>query len=152
MQCKRPFLSAQPFMPNLDSPKDRGERHNCCVALAAVMGDQQQVIFLTDDVTAVRDYVDPVFQTLPLGHVWSSFDFALYLFIRHRSRVPQDGIKAVLRDIVAKAVGRRPGDDRPGHEEAQWIRRYEKWRLRLNTYYSKAERIDQVLSLVRGGY
>ena len=73
-KCGQPVFRKQSFEPDLNVEKDRGERHNCCVALNAVMGGRyRQVIFLTDDYRAVRDYADPVFQTFPLGSIWSSY-------------------------------------------------------------------------------
>jgi len=144
-QCRRPFFGRVEFQPNLASEKDRGERHNCCIALDAVMaGGQRQVIFLTDDVRAIRDYVRPVFETFPLGHIWSSHDFVLYLFVRHRKRIPQDKAKAALRDVNARAAG-SGFSGQPTDAQQKWMRR-------LREYQGQVERIDQVLSRITGGH
>lgn len=142
-QCKRPFYGDIPFTPDLTSPKDRGERHNCCVALNAVMaGNQRQVIFLTDDLKAIRDYVDPVFSTFPLGYHWSSYDFVLYLFVRHRKRILQGMVQDALHDIATRAIRRPPSK---GDSE------YEVWLSRLKAYRRKIKRIDQSLGQIKGG-
>lgn len=143
-QCRQPVFERRVFHPNLASEQNRGERHNCCVALDTVMtGKHRQVIFLTDDYRAVRNYVAPVFETFPLGHVWSSHDFVLYLFVRHRRRIPRDEAKVVLRDVNAKAAG----SGFSGHSSSA----QQKWIQRLGDYYRKVERVDQVLSQVIGG-
>jgi hypothetical protein len=144
-QCRRPFFGRVEFQPNLASEKDKGERHNCCIALDAVIaGRQRQVIFLTDDVHAIRDYVRPVLETFPLGHIWSSHDFVLYLFVRHRKRIPQDEAKAALRDVNAKAAGSGFSGQRADAQQ--------KWMRRLREYHGKVERIGQVLGRITGGY
>jgi hypothetical protein len=143
-QCRRPIFSQRPFFPNLNVEKDRGERHNCCVALDAVMGGRyRQVVFLTDDHKAVRDYASSVFQTFPLGSIWSSHDFILYLFVRHRPRILQSEVKAALKDVTAHAAGSGFADHTQQAQQ-QWIQR-------LGAYYRKAEKIEQVLSQSQGG-
>ena len=107
-------------------------------------GRQRQVIFLTDDVHAIRDYVGPVLETFPLGHIWSSHDFVLYLFVRHRKHIPQDEAKAALRDVNAKAAGSGFSGQRADAQQ--------KWMRRLREYHGKVERIDQVLGRITGGH
>ncbi|MBC8492244.1 MAG: hypothetical protein H8D43_00560 [Chloroflexi bacterium] len=142
--CGQPILRKQFFEPDLGVEKDRGERHNCCVALDAVMeGRYCQVIFLTDDYRAVRDYADPVFQTFPLGSIWSSYDFVLYLFVRHRPRIPQNEVEAALRDVTARVAGSGFADHT---QQAQ-----QQWVQRLGTYNRKVKKIGQVLSQIQGG-
>lgn len=117
-----------------------GERHNCCVALNAVLeGTHQQVIFLTDDHRAVRDYVTPVFQMFPLGQIWLSLDFVVYLFMRHRIRIPQAAVNAALKDVSAITSADHSRDAR-----GQQVRR-------LSEYYERVERIDRVLAQTQGG-
>lgn len=143
-KCGQPILRRQSFEPNLDVEKDRGERHNCCVALNAVMeGRYRQVIFLTDDYRAVRDYADPIFGTFPLGSIWTSYDFVLYLFVRHRQRFPRAEVENVLRDVTAHAASSGFADHA---QKAQ-----QRWAQRLGAYYRKVERIEQVLSQTQGG-
>ena len=106
-------------------------------------GKHRQVIFLTDDVRAVRDYVAPVFETFPLGHIWSSHDFVLYLFLRHRRRISPKEAKAALRDVNAKAAG-SGFSGQSADAPQRWIRK-------LNVYHRKVDRIDQVISQFKGG-
>lgn len=143
-QCHRPVYGKQLFDPDLTEERDRGERHNCCAALNAVTrGRYRQIIFLTDDYRAVRDYVEPMFGTFPLGTVWSSHDFVLYLFVRHRQRFPRGEVENVLRDLTAHAAGSGFADHTQTAKQ-QWMRR-------LSAYYRKVEKIEQVLSQTQGG-
>lgn len=139
-ECQRAFLKRQLFTPCLDTHEDRGERHNCCVALDAVLeGSHKQVIFLTDDLRAVRDYVAPVFEIFPLGQIWSSLDFVLYLFMRHRKHIPRATVEAALWDVSTAGLAdhSREAGERQRH--------------RLISYFQKAKRIDQVLAQIQGG-
>lgn len=146
-QCRRPFFERRPFDPDLGTEKDRGERHNCCVALDAILTkDYQQIIFLTDDYLAVRDYVAPVFKVFPLGSIWSSHDLVVYLFMRHRKHIPQDAAKNAIRDVVAKAT-----EELRKQPEETTHKAKSKWMGKLVTYHHKVERVDQVLSRFRGG-
>lgn len=125
---------------DLDSDEDRGERHNCGVALDAVRGGTyRQVIYLTDDYRAIRKYVQPIFETFPLGCVWSSYDLVSYLFVRHCGRVTLEEVKAVFRDLTARAA----------KEEQQQDMRAETlqiWQQRLGTYTRKVERVAQIMT------
>jgi hypothetical protein len=135
--CRQPIWRDQSFTPDLTNPEDRGERHNCCVALDAVItGTYPQVIFLTDDFRAVRDYVAQVFSTFPLGQIWASLDFVVYLFVRHRHRIPLDDVIAALRNVNAQT---------PGDREATKLVR------RLTNYQEKVYWIERVLAQVQGG-
>lgn len=107
-QLEKIFL--QPFYHNLDSRKDRGERHNCCVALDAVSsGEYRQVIFLTDELKSTsckrNGFLFRVFDAFPIGRIWSSLDFVLYLFLRHRNRFPFKIAQDVLRRINREVGG-----------------------------------------------
>ncbi len=136
-RCRQPIWREQVFTPDLDT-EDRGERHNCCIALDIVRtGTYRQVIFLTDDQRAIPSYVTPVFETFPLGQIWSSLDFVLYLFVRHRPRVSLDEVMAVLRDVNARGATDRESP---------------KMTRRLTIYQNRARRIDRVLAQVQGGY
>jgi len=147
-QCKRPFWKSQPFEPDLGGEKDRGERHNCCVALDAILTNRyQQIIFLTDDDRAIRDYIAPVFDVFPLGSIWSSRDLVIYLFTRHRKRIPQDAAKNAIQDVVAKAIRSLRGQPEEMINEAR-----NKWIERRTVYQRKVEHVDQVLSRFKGGH
>jgi hypothetical protein len=141
-KCGQLILRRQSFEPDLNVEEDRGERHNCCVALNAVMGGHyRQVIFLTDDYRAVRDYADPIFGAFPLGSVWSSYDFVLYLFVRHRQRFPRAEVENVLRDVTAHTA-RSGFADHTQKAQQRWMRR-------LTVYHQKVEKIEQVLSQIQ---
>lgn len=146
-KCKRPFFEDRLFEPNLDQQEDQGERHNCCIALNAVLTSQQygQVVFLTDDHRAIRDYVAPLFRDFPLGSIWTSQDLVLYLFMKRRRRIPPDAAQNALRDIVAKATQTlRSQPEEFVHKAKQ------EWIVRLNTYQKRVRRVDTVLSHFEG--
>lgn len=136
-RCKQPQFKRMKFNPDLTLDRDKGERHNCCVALSTVIaGEHRQVIFMTDDRRALRDYVEPVFDTFPLGHIWSSHDFVLYLFLRHKKYISQGAAKNALRDVNAKAA-------HPTSSTQEWIQK-------LKSYRDKVARINKVLSRTGG--
>ena len=101
----------EPFGFDVESTKNRGERHNCCVALDAVMrGEHRHVIFLTDELKAIdpnrKGPMQRIFEEFPIGCIWSSLDFILYLFIRHRRRFPKHLAEAALHTVNACIGGR----------------------------------------------
>jgi len=132
-RCNQTIWQEQSFEPDLDNPQDKGERHNCCVSLHIVRNGnfRRQVIYLTDDQRAVRDYVRPVFDVFPLGTIWSSLDFVLYIFVRHRPRILLQTVLATLRDVNAKGVGSNNASS--------------KLTRRLTVYQKRAEHIDRLL-------
>lgn len=135
--CRQPIVGEQNFTPDLTQPEDKGERHNCCVALEAVVSRKYlRVIFITDDFRAQRDYIIPIFEKFPLGEIWSSLDFVTYLFLRYRNRIPLDEALSVLRDVNAK---------NPIGDNASKSAR------RLTSYQNKVTEIDRVLIQTRGG-
>ena len=139
-KCRQPIWREREVKIDLASDRDKGERHNCGVALDAVRGGKhRQVIFLTDDHNAIRQYVQPIFETFPLGCVWSSYDFVLYLFMRHRTRTTPDEIKTVFRDITAKAADEEKQKSMKSKTQAVW-------QQRLGTYFRKVDRVAQVIS------
>lgn len=108
-RLERTFL--EPFGFDVESTKNRGERHNCCVALDAVMrGEHRHVIFLTDELRAIdperNGLLRRLFEAFPIGCIWSSLDFILYLFIRQRKRFPKLLAEAALRTVNARIGGR----------------------------------------------
>ena len=138
--CGQVGETKQAFTPDLSEREDKGERHNCCIALAALASDRyKQVIFLTDDFRGVRDYARYVFDTFPLGQIWSSMDFVTYLFLRHRGRVLLEDVKGVLRDINSIGAANASLEERSRRTQ------------RLTTYYSKVDKINTVLSQCHGG-
>lgn len=134
-QCKQPIIVEQQFEIDLERTEDQGERHNCCVALAAVRAAEgRQVIYITDDRRAIRDYVTPMFRVFPLGVVWTSLDFVTFLFFRHRRRITLDDVKVALRDVNANGPTSETSQDRD--------RRI----MRLTDYNRRVEQIDRVLA------
>lgn len=92
------------FNMNLNNRKNIGECHNCCIALDAVLsGTYNQVIFLTDELKGTDPKRDGslfrVFDSFPIGKIWSSLDFVLYLFARHRNRFHFQIAEVALNDI-----------------------------------------------------
>jgi hypothetical protein len=139
-RCGQPTFEERSVEVDFNSDEDRGERHNCGVALDAVRGGRhRQVIFLTDDHKAIKQYVQPIFETFPLGCVWSSYDFVLYLFMRHRTRTTPDEVKTVFRDITAKGADKEKQKNMKPKTQAVW-------QQRLGTYSRKVERVAQVIS------
>lgn len=134
--CKRPIIRLQPYSPNLDDPIDRGERHNLCVSLYEVIRtDYKQVIFLTDDYKARRKYVDTVFDDFPIGGIWTSLDFILFLFLRYRDRIPLQAAENAIGDVIARVSGSGIGDHT---EEAKGD-----WADRKYLYTERARKIDR---------
>lgn len=135
-KCGQTILRERPIQIDLNSDTDRGERHNCGVALDAVRrGEYRQVIYLTDDHNAIRKYVQPVFETFPLGCVWSSYDLVLYLFVRHQKRMTADEVKMAFRDLTAKAA----------REQGMRPETHEIWQQQLGAYTRKVERVAQAM-------
>lgn len=148
-RCQQRIWKYQLFTPNLAENKDRGERHNCCLALHAIVeGNCSQIIFLTDDLRARHDYTTYFFDVFPLGTVWSLLDLITYLFVRHWKDIPLQSAKDALRDVNAADSGltgtrgqRQPGG-RTQYEES------EKKLHRLQAYYNKVEHIHQIFSQI----
>ena len=123
-----------PFYPNLEGEKNKGELHNCCVALEAILSDKhRQVIFLTNELHTTnpckKGFIYSIFDTYPIGKIWSSLDFILYLFLRHRKDFPLPEAEKVLRDVNSRMRGKA--------EDAQ---------KRLITFNQKLRQIDLTLS------
>ena len=126
-----------PFYPNLEGDKNKGELHNCCVALEAILsGKHRQVIFLTDELHSTnpckKGFIYRIFDTYPIGEIWSSLHFILYLFLRHRSKFPLHEARDVLRDVNLRMRGKE--DVVPD---------------RLLIFDNKLKQIDQTLSQLR---
>ena len=127
----------QPFYPNLEGCRNKGELHNCCVALEAILTNKhRQVIFLTDELHSTNPcktgFIYCIFDTYPIGKIWSSLDFILYLFLRHRKNFPLPEAENVLRDVNSRIGGKI--------EDAQ---------KRLITFNQKLRQIDLTLSQLR---
>lgn len=127
-KCGQERMCKQDFAVDLRSDDDRGERHNCCLAINALR-EYSQVIFLTDDYKAVRDYAEQLFELIPLGSIWSSLDFVVYLFVKHRNRISLDETLSILRSINAQF----------GYDSL-------KIASRLTKYNNKVTKIQELLS------
>jgi hypothetical protein len=137
-RCRRIIYRNESFAIDFDDDRDKGERHNCCVALDAIRtGEYPQVIFLIDDFHAIRDYARNFFDTFPLGNTWSLLDFITYLFVRHKNRITLEDAKYALRTAITQ------GSIFSGELEKQ--------SQRLNTYLKKLDRIAEAFSQLSGG-
>ena len=127
----------QPFYPNVEGDKNKGELHNCCVALEGVLSDRyRQVIFLTNELNSIdpdqNGFIFRIFDTFPIARIWSSLHFILYLFLRHRKRFPLHEARDVLRDVNLRMRGKE--DIVPD---------------RLIAFDNKLKQIDRTLSRLR---
>ena len=127
----------QPFYENLESSRNKGELHNCCVALEAILSDKhRQVIFLTNELNTTdpekNGFIFRIFDTFPIGRVWSSLHFILYLFLKYRKEFPFSEARDVLRDVNSRMRGKA--------EDAQ---------NRLIAFNKKLDQINQTLSQLR---
>lgn len=105
------------FLPDITTTEDRGERHNCCVSLLIALARPTLIVFITDDIKGRRDFARPMFETFPLGTIWTSHDLVLYLFMRHRKRILPQTAEAAIRDLVAHAASTSASEKDP------WIER-----------------------------
>jgi hypothetical protein len=80
--------------------KNLGERKNCQVALQLVTQKLAcQVIFITDEIRIVETgFLKDVFKSYPIGHIWNSLDFILYLYLKHK-RFDYETAKLIIRDV-----------------------------------------------------
>lgn len=141
-RCLRVLSRKEFFAVDFDEERDRGERHNCCVALNAIkVGRYQQIIFLTEDFHAVRDYAKYFFDTFPLGNIWSLLDFIIYLFMRHYNRIMLDDVENALRSANAQGGISLNSSEGLSEKKAQ----------RLSAYFNKVHRIAEAFSQFSGG-
>jgi hypothetical protein len=96
-QCRQTTWKTDIFKPDLGDTKDRGERYNCCIALNAILeGEYSQIIFLTDDLRAIRDYAAYFFEMFSFGIIWSLLGFIIYLFTRYQNNISLEDAKKAL--------------------------------------------------------
>lgn len=152
-RCRQVTWRNETFTPDFAETKDRGERYNCCIALDAVLsGQHAQIIFLTDDFRAIRDYTTYFFDTFPLGNVWSLLDFIIYLFTRYQKNITLEDAKNALRDANAGSnTSLEQRDEELSTQDTRYKESEEK-RTRLVAYYKKVERIAQVFSQLPRGH
>lgn len=103
------FLTPIGFGFDEGHARDLGERKNTQLAIQLLAQNQtRQAIFLTDERKSIElttGFVRGVFNNYPLGIIWNSMDFLLYLFFRHRRYQylkAQDDIREVNRRIGGK--------------------------------------------------
>ena len=148
-RCKQRTWKYEMFTPNLTENKDRGERHNCCLALHAIVeGHSSQIIFLTDDLRARRYYTTYFFDVFPIGTVWSLLDFITYLFVRNWKDIPLESAKNALRDVNTVYSESTGAGDQGQQDERTRYEESEKKLHRLQAYYNKVERIHQIFSQI----
>lgn len=152
-QCRQTTWKTDIFKPDLGDTKDRGERYNCCIALNAILeGEYSQIIFLTDDLRAIRDYTAHFFGIFSLGIVWSLLDFIIYLFTRYQDNISLEDAKNALRDVNAGCISTaQTNNEQLIKQDDMRNRESEKKRQRLVSYYRKVERIAQIFALLSGG-
>ena len=134
-KLEKAFL--QPFYPNVEGDKNKGELHNCCVALEGVLSDKyRQVIFLTNELNSIdpdqNGFIFRIFDTFPIARIWSSLHFILYLFLKYRKQFSLSEARDVLRDVNSRMRGEA--------EDAQ---------DRFITFNKKLKQINQTLSQLR---
>ena len=101
----------QPFYPDVEGDKNKGELHNCCVGLEGVLSDKyRQIIFLTDEINSIdpdqNGFIFRIFDTFPIAKIWTSLHFILYLFLTHRKDFPFHEARDVLRDVNLRMCGK----------------------------------------------
>ena len=108
------YKMEQGFMEPLDISlgplDDLGERSNCSVALTSVIRNEtRQVIFLIDELRIMRPdtgFVKCLFDCYPIGLVWNSLDFLLYLYLRHM-RFPYRAAENAIQIVNTRIGGSR---------------------------------------------
>ncbi len=136
-RCSRVLSRKESFAVDFDETRDRGERHNCCIALDAIKtGRYPQVTFLTEDFHAVRDFAKYFFDTFPLGNIWSLLDFITYLFLRHYNRITLEDVENALRSANAQGGISLSLGEGLSEKKAQ----------RLSAYFHKVYRIAEAFS------
>lgn len=97
-----------PINIQFDDDRDLGERINTQLALQLVARNSARcIIFLTDELKIMRPntgFVRAVFNTYPIGLVWNSLDYLLYLFFRHR-RFLYPLAEDAIRDVNSRIGG-----------------------------------------------
>jgi hypothetical protein len=147
--CKQRTLKYEMFTPDLAKNEDKGERHNCCLALQTVVqGHCSQTIFLTDDIRARHSYTTYFFDLFPVGVVWSSLDFITHLFVRHWKDISLESVKDALRDINTGYTGSQRTESQGPQNAYIRYKEAEKKSRRLKVYYNKVEQIHQIFSQI----
>lgn len=104
---ERCFL--QPIGIEFKDDCDLGERKNTQLAFQSIAQNQtRQTIFLTDERKAVEPatgFVYKAFGSYPLGVIWNSLDFLLYLYFRHK-RIQFQQAEDALREVNARIQGK----------------------------------------------
>ena len=116
----------------INSPKSKGERHNVCVSVIAVEQCKfAHTIFLTDDLQAITGFIASAFNTYKAGCIWTSYDFILFLYLKHRRELPLLAAQNILRDLTANITGY------PMPEE---------WKQRLVEYWGRLGNLSRALA------
>jgi len=92
------------------------------------------VIFLSDDLRALRNYAQHLFDVFPLGSIWTLSDFITYLLTKYYGPITLNEAKDALRAVNFQ--------DRVDIN-------LEKKLQQLNVYNRKLEQIAQVLSQIK---
>jgi hypothetical protein len=105
-RIEQSFLA--PLGISFETEDDLGERNNYSVALQLVVqNNARQIIFLTDELRVVRErggFVKLLFDAYPIGMLWNSLDFLLYLYLRQR-RFGYSEAESAVRTVNARIGG-----------------------------------------------
>ena len=105
-RIEQSFLT--PLGISVEAENDMGERDNCSVALQLIIqNNARQVIFLTDELRIVRDqggFVKQLFDAYPIGLLWNSLDFLVYLYLR-QWRFRYSEAESAVRTVNARIGG-----------------------------------------------
>jgi hypothetical protein len=90
------YLPSQPL-----GKKDEGERHLICLAIEEVKKKTYpQMVIVSDDLTARKNFMSAVNITVPFGDIWSSLDLIVYLYFTSDEVDYRNAEKAII-DIVS---------------------------------------------------
>lgn len=103
---ERCFL--KPIGVEFDNNRDLGERKNTQLAFQSIARNlTRQTIFLTNERKAVdpnTGFVYKTFSNYPLGVIWNSLDFLLYLYFRHK-RILLEHAADAMRQVNLRMGG-----------------------------------------------
>lgn len=84
------------------SKRDEGERQLICLAIENVKTKKlPQVVIVSDDLTARRNFMEDVKDNFPFGELWTSLDLVVYLYFV-KKEFNFENAKDAIRDIVSK--------------------------------------------------
>ena len=114
---------------------NKGEKHNLSATVDHFLKNSTKgLVYLIDDRSALRSFLDGVIDAFPVFQIWNSLDVVLYLYMDH-SRFTLEMAQSAIKDMDAKMA---TDNDRMDHEKTQA-------RIRTRTNYLKyLDRISTV--------